>query len=83
MGGFFRFGFNIDSLKNDSLSWKAEVKFFGSTAQKMKFFIKDFLSKLLQETADLVTFTEEIFRGKLHFLCNVHYTSLNKLTLNH
>ena len=24
----------------------------------------------LQETADLVTFTEEIFNGKLHFLCS-------------
>ena len=23
-----------------------------------------------QETADLVTFTEEIFNGKLHFLCS-------------
>ena len=23
------------------------------------------------ETADLVTFTEEILNGKLHFLCNV------------
>ena len=26
-----------------------------------------------QETADLVTFTEEILNGKLHFLCNVSY----------
>ena len=25
----------------------------------------------LQETADLVTFTEEILNGKLHFLCSV------------
>ena len=25
----------------------------------------------LQETADLVTFTEKIFHGKLHFLCSV------------
>ena len=24
-----------------------------------------------QETVDLVTFTEEILNGKLHFLCNV------------
>ena len=24
-----------------------------------------------QETADLVTFTEKILNGKLHFLCNV------------
>ena len=25
-----------------------------------------------QETADLVTFTEEILNGKLHFLCSVN-----------
>ena len=25
-----------------------------------------------QETADLVTFTEEILNGKLHFLCSVY-----------
>ena len=36
------------------------------TAQKMKFFIKDFFSNP-QETANLVTFTEEIRNGKLHF----------------
>ena len=34
----------------------------------MKFSIKDFFSKC--ETADLVTFTEKILHGKLHFLCN-------------
>ena len=33
------------------------------TTQKMKFSIKDFLS-------NLVTFTEEIFNGKLNFLCS-------------
>ena len=32
--------------------------------------IKHFLGFLIHETADLVTFTEEIFNGKLHFLCN-------------
>ena len=26
-----------------------------------------------QKTADLVTFTEEILNGKLHFLCSVYY----------
>ena len=36
-----------------------------STGQKMKFCIK--------ETADLVTFTEEILNGKLHFLCSALY----------
>ena len=29
-----------------------------------------------QETADLVTFTEEILNGKLHFLCSVLGTLL-------
>ena len=29
----------------------------------------------LQETADLVTFTEEIHNGKLHFVCSVNDTS--------
>ena len=38
------------------------------TAQKMKFSIKDFFSKCEQETADFVTFTEEILNGKFHFL---------------
>ena len=34
------------------------------TAQKMKFFI-----------TDLVTFTEEIRNGKIHFLCSVSLSS--------
>ena len=38
------------------------------TAQKMKFSIKDFFSKCDQiADSDLVTFTEDIFKGKLHF----------------
>ena len=36
------------------------------TAQKIKFSIKDFVSKC----ADLVTFAEEIVNEKLHFLCS-------------
>ena len=40
-------------------------------AQKMKFSIKDFVSKCDQETADLVTFAEEVHNGKLHFLYSV------------
>ena len=41
-------------------------------AQKIKFSIKDFFSKSKpQETADLVTFTEEILNGKLKFLCSL------------
>ena len=42
------------------------------TAQKMNFSIKGFFSKFgpnPQETAELVTFTEEIFNAKVHFLC--------------
>ena len=40
------------------------VKASSRTAQKMKFSIKDFFEK-----CDLVTFTEEILKGKLHLLC--------------
>ena len=36
----------------------------------MKFFIKDFFSK-----CDVVTFTEEILNGKLHFLYSVRTDS--------
>ena len=44
----------------------------------MKFSVKDFFSKYdqipnLQETAALVTFTEEILNGKLHFLCSCSF----------
>ena len=38
----------------------------------MKFSIKDFSSKcdqIQKKTADLVTFSGEIFNGKLHFFC--------------
>ena len=31
----------------------------------------------LQKTADLVTFTEEILNGRLHFLCSVYFVVLN------
>ena len=47
-----------------------------STAQKMKFSINDFFSKCEpnpQETADLVTFTEKVFMGKLYFLRSAVY----------
>ena len=36
--------------------------------EKMKFSIKNFFSKC--DTADLVTFTEEIVNGRLFFLCS-------------
>ena len=54
------------------------------TTHKMKFFIKNIFSKCwskLQETADLVTFTEEILNGKLHFLCSVCWEVSSKLTI--
>ena len=40
----------------------------------MNFSIKYFFRKcdLIQRTADLVTFNEEILNGKLHFLCSAH-----------
>ena len=38
-----------------------------TTAQKMKFSIKDFFSKCEKKTADLVTFNGAILNGKLHF----------------
>ena len=44
-----------------------------STAQKMEFSIKDFFSKsdqIRKKPVDLVTFTEEILNGKIHFLCS-------------
>ena len=34
-----------------------------------------------QETVDLVTFTEEILNGNLHFLCSVYTKKMEKLSL--
>ena len=35
-----------------------------------------------QESTDLITFTEEIFNGKLHFLCSGYFTqSINHLQI--
>ena len=50
---------------------KYELKNFFNTTHctKMKLSIKNF-----QETADIVTFTEEILNGKLHFLCSDRIT---------
>ena len=47
---------------------------FASTAQKMKFSIKDFFSKCDKNRSLLriwSTFTEEILNGNLHFLSSV------------
>ena len=51
------------------------------TAQKMKFSMKDFLGKCdqIHRKLDLVTFTEEILNGKLHFLCSDNRKTLGKL----
>ena len=42
--------------------------------------IKNFISlKMLQGRVDLVTFTEEVLNGELHFLCSVYcFLKLNK-----
>ena len=47
---------------------------YAITAQKMKFSIKDFFGKCdqIRSFLDLVTFTEEILHGKLHFLCSAY-----------
>ena len=50
-----------DDYRQTKQMWAKRI-----TAQKMKFS----LSIFKQETADLVTFTEEIYNGKLHFLCS-------------
>ena len=36
------------------------------------------MKEFLQEIADLVTFTEEILNGKLHFLCSEALEQLSK-----
>ena len=53
------------------------------TAQKMKFSINGFLQYMWpnpQETVDSVTFTWEVFNGKLYFLCSVNNVSFIPLT---
>ena len=51
----------------------------------MKFSIKDSSVNVtkssgnMQETADLVKFTEEILNGKLHFLCSVLFNKSKSL----
>ena len=48
------------------------------TTQKTKFSIKNFYSKCDQFPADLITFTEEILNGKLHFLYSEWFEILLK-----
>ena len=57
---------------NICLSFLYTERFFNAasdfTLEMNKFSFKDFFSP--QKAADLVTFTEKIFKGKLHFLCS-------------
>ena len=48
----------------------------------MKFSIKDLFSNVSnpREAADFVTFNEEVFNGKLHFLCSINKGNLKKIT---
>ena len=59
------------------VSFVAVVTAVVSLHKKWKFSFKDIFSKCDQietaEIADLVKFTEEIFSGKLHFLCSVSF----------
>ena len=52
------------------------------TAQKLKFSIKDFFSE-----CNFFTLTEEIFNGKLHFLCsgygNLAFSLSSNVMVNH
>ena len=65
---------NHNLEKNVTTNEKYILRKMGFTAQKMKFPIKKFFSecdKNPQESTGLVTFSEEILHGKLHFLCNI------------
>ena len=60
---------HLSSLFKTKVIIKTKYHFANNTAQKMKFSIKDFLSKC--DHADLVTFTEEILNGNFISLCSV------------
>ena len=59
------------SLKLDKKAHNGVINV--DTAQKLKFSIKYFFSKCdqIRNFSNLVTFTEEILNGELHFLCSV------------
>ena len=68
---------NPSCVATEKISTSASIHLaFASTAQKMKFSIKDFFSKCDQanpkETVDLIKFTEEVRNGKLQFFCSDH-----------
>ena len=48
----------------------------------MKFSIKDFFDKYDEIHRKLVTFTEEIFKGKFHFLCSVFICKKQETAIN-
>ena len=59
-----------DILSNISeMFFSLGLRLLISTAQKMKFPIKDFFSKC-DQILDLVIFAEEILNGELDFLCS-------------
>ena len=47
------------------------LKQLEETQELQRFLANCTAQKIPQETADLVTFTEEICNGKLHFLCSI------------
>ena len=80
----FRWGFAKDVLSIIQFLIAAKLVFADSfllstllanlLRKSMQNLYTEFLQQMwpnLQETADLVTFTEEILNGKLHFLCAV------------
>ena len=67
---------NISKMVKISNTFKYSLKRI--TTQKMKFSIR--ISSVIVDKsapADLLTFTEEILDGKLHFLCNEHFSPMS------
>ena len=67
---FVGLALKVLTMKRNKFKKYPHHTYFKNTAQKMKFFITDFFSKYdqIRRKPDLVTFTEEIHNGKLHFL---------------
>ena len=64
LASFFRY----QSLFASGYYFREPLVIHVTLHKKEKFSIKDFFSKC--DPADMVTFTEEILDGKLHFLCS-------------
>ena len=78
-----KFKRNINEELQQAMSTSSDIK-----AGKNRIFKKDLNAGHLRraftldlETADLVTFTEEILNQKLHFLCSVIYSVLSAVIL--